>query len=296
MLKFAHDIAGGQGNLIVVSFQSPDFEAGVSGWQVTKAGDAEFNSGTFRGEVVASEFAATVTVEAGPYAGVYTIETGTLTDPSDNEIAVIQWLNNTNPATEAPYIAGVSGPGAGNIASVHSGTQDAGDEDAAIWMESANANNGSNSLFLIDADWVQFFSGDGPLMSSDGGSGIILSGPLSTIDPATFAAETWHPMSLVNGWAAGSSPNVAPQYRMVASPPNTVEVIGTLAGASSSSAQFATLSADYIPASQQMVPAQTTSATAENCFIQVGTSGSMSVQGASHTGTYVFHGFVSLDA
>ena len=296
MLKFAHDIAGGQGNLIIVSFQSPDFEAGVTGWQVTKAGDAEFNNIIARGVIDATEFSATVVVSAGPYAGTYTIETGEFTDDSGNQLAVIEWLNGTNPAVVPPYLAGVSGPGAGNLTSLHSGQQDSDDFDASIWLESANANNGSNPLFLIVADWVQFFSGDGPIMSSDGGSGIILSGPLSTIDPATFAAETWHPMSLVNGWAAGSSPNVAPQYRMVASPPNTVEVIGTLAGASSTSAQFATLPTDYIPGSQQMVPAQTTSATAENCFIQVGTSGSMSVQGASHTGTYVFHGFVSLDA
>lgn len=53
MLKFAHDIAGGQGNLIVTSLQSPNFETGIEGWQVAKDGSAEFNNlvirGTFNG-------------------------------------------------------------------------------------------------------------------------------------------------------------------------------------------------------------------------------------------------------
>ena len=51
-MSFTHSIAGGQGNLIATSFQSPNFVHDVSGWQVTKAGDAEFNSIVIRGGTV----------------------------------------------------------------------------------------------------------------------------------------------------------------------------------------------------------------------------------------------------
>lgn len=50
MSGFAHAMAGGQGNLVIASFQSPQFVTGVSGWQVTKAGNAEFNNVVTRGE------------------------------------------------------------------------------------------------------------------------------------------------------------------------------------------------------------------------------------------------------
>jgi len=56
MSGFAHDIAGGQGNLIATSLQSPNFVSGVSGWQVTKTGDAQFNSVTVRGEFQGTDF------------------------------------------------------------------------------------------------------------------------------------------------------------------------------------------------------------------------------------------------
>ncbi len=56
MSGFSHDIAGGQGNLVATSLQSPNFVSGVSGWQVTKLGDAEFNDVTVRGEFAGTDF------------------------------------------------------------------------------------------------------------------------------------------------------------------------------------------------------------------------------------------------
>lgn len=47
--NFKHDIAGGSGNLIVKSLQSPNFVTEVSGWQISKDGSAEFNNVTIRG-------------------------------------------------------------------------------------------------------------------------------------------------------------------------------------------------------------------------------------------------------
>jgi hypothetical protein len=53
MSGFTHDIAGGQGNLIISALQSPNFVHGETGWQIAKSGSAEFNDleirGTFSG-------------------------------------------------------------------------------------------------------------------------------------------------------------------------------------------------------------------------------------------------------
>lgn len=43
MLQFAHDIAGGQGNLIVTALKSPNFVHGSTGWAIGKDGSAEFH-------------------------------------------------------------------------------------------------------------------------------------------------------------------------------------------------------------------------------------------------------------
>lgn len=55
-MPFQHDIAGGQGNLIVTSLQSPNFLHDVSGWQVAKDGSAEFNNLTIRGTFMGLDF------------------------------------------------------------------------------------------------------------------------------------------------------------------------------------------------------------------------------------------------
>lgn len=44
MAGFSHDIAGGNGNLVVTSVQSPNFVHGVSGWRIARDGTAEFHS------------------------------------------------------------------------------------------------------------------------------------------------------------------------------------------------------------------------------------------------------------
>lgn len=56
MSGFAHDIAGGQGNLIITSVQSPNFVHGSAGWQVKKDGSAEFNNLTIRGTFNGNNF------------------------------------------------------------------------------------------------------------------------------------------------------------------------------------------------------------------------------------------------
>lgn len=58
-MPFQHSIAGGQGNLINGSFQSPGFVTGLTGWQVTRAGHFEANDAVIRGTINAGTFAGT---------------------------------------------------------------------------------------------------------------------------------------------------------------------------------------------------------------------------------------------
>lgn len=43
MSGFAHDVAGGSGDLVIDSLQSPNFVHGISGWSINKDGSAEFH-------------------------------------------------------------------------------------------------------------------------------------------------------------------------------------------------------------------------------------------------------------
>jgi hypothetical protein len=69
MAGFAHDIAGGGGNLIAVSVQSPDFVHGVSGWRISRSGVAEFQDVILPGGTggITATFAATA--PASPATG-----------------------------------------------------------------------------------------------------------------------------------------------------------------------------------------------------------------------------------
>jgi hypothetical protein len=291
---FQHDIAGGSGNLVVTSLQSPNFVSGSAGWQVAKNGNAEFNNVTVRGT-----FAGTNWIENASGSFYYS---GT---PAAN--LLIQSESNTQgqdgfgnyflsgntvyvPAGGGGYIAVQNSAGAVNFyfASVMVSVTNP-------WTGLGNIApfNGTPNLLQITpgpnaGDYIGLA---GPVKVT---GGFHYSGQIVAYAPSTTTDETWHAMSLLNSWAAGSAPNVQPKYRLTAF--NEVEVIGTIAGGSATAATFFTLPAGYRPASQQMIPAQSTAATAGNYFIQCGNSGSMSVQGPSITGTYVFHGFISLDA
>ncbi len=55
-MPWQHAIAGGQGNLIATSFQSPNFQHLLQGWQVARDGSAEFNNLTIRGTFFGTDF------------------------------------------------------------------------------------------------------------------------------------------------------------------------------------------------------------------------------------------------
>jgi hypothetical protein len=130
-----------------------------------------------------------------------------------------------------------------------------------------------------------------------------INAPVVAIDPVNGGPETWHAASLVNSWAnSGSGPNM--QYRMLASPPATVEVIGDVnAGTLTSPTTIFTLPSGYRPAKAQ---AYTPIASGGGSGLTVGTSrivfntnGTVTATGmAGFTagGRIFIHYFLSLDA
>lgn len=56
MAGWGQDIAGGNGDLVVTSIQSPNFETGETGWQAAKDGSAEFNNLNIRGTFSGDDF------------------------------------------------------------------------------------------------------------------------------------------------------------------------------------------------------------------------------------------------
>lgn len=54
LLTFDDPIAAGDGSLIYPALKSPNYSGGVSGWQISRTGDAEFNNVTIRGTFIAN--------------------------------------------------------------------------------------------------------------------------------------------------------------------------------------------------------------------------------------------------
>lgn len=66
---FRNSIFGGSGSLVIPQIQSPNYSAGVAGWQIRKDGTAEFNQGTFRGGVIVAGASGEILVYS-PTAGL----------------------------------------------------------------------------------------------------------------------------------------------------------------------------------------------------------------------------------
>jgi hypothetical protein len=136
----------------------------------------------------------------------------------------------------------------------------------------------------------------------------IIAGSATAVQPGTgtspanpAAGETWHTMTpLLNSWAnvAGFA---AAQYRKVASPVNSVEIIGAINAAAATAAGFFTLPVGYRPA--HAVPVCSMGANAAvpaglSPWIECTAAGALSVQNTGALGAWesFFHGFIPLDA
>jgi hypothetical protein len=114
---------------------------------------------------------------------------------------------------------------------------------------------------------------------------------------ATNAAveESWHNMSLSNGWAQVSG-GMPAQYRILGSPANTVEIRGNISGTAETSAVFATLPAGYQPAHTAIFQMQPTTNPANQYYGLCASNGQLSCIGTTLTSNFNLHGYINLDS
>ncbi|HEY2089889.1 MAG TPA: hypothetical protein VGH54_28195 [Mycobacterium sp.] len=171
--------------------------------------------------------------------------------------------------------------------------------------------NGTPNFISIANSIISLSNGvlieeNGPFLSigGTGGQAINIDLPfgeaVTAVQPGTSVTpEAWHAMTMLNGWidTAGFAPA---QYRWVASPPNSVEIIGTISATAATAITFATLPAGYRPASVQGFAIGTTNGqTGQVCQVRCDASGNLTVNSAPAVPVnqaYFFHGFISLDA
>jgi hypothetical protein len=87
-MPFTNEVIGTNGVLIRNWLQSANYVPGVSGWQITKDGNSEFNNGTFRGSI-----------EVGPLTGQHFIvnnsATGDVVDVYDSSNTLVAEINRS---------------------------------------------------------------------------------------------------------------------------------------------------------------------------------------------------------
>jgi hypothetical protein len=210
-------------------------------------------------------------------------------------------------------LAGITSYGSSQYAQLNSGYLVLGNigvsmtEQPSIYYnaESLQLTSGILSLAYTAAT-LELVAGDGvnPQIQVEGD--ILLEGynlfPGQPSSPAT--AEVWHALPLSNSWAnSGNGP--AAQYRLLASPPNTVEVIFDLnPGTVTNGTTVATLPAGYHPASAQtiacVIPSGVPTTTWPSPRLSIGAaSGAIACQGMAGmtaAGRVAVHAFISLDA
>lgn len=127
----------------------------------------------------------------------------------------------------------------------------------------------------------------------------IQAGRVTAVDPTTGTlatpakAETWHNMSMLNGWTATTA-----RYRLGAE--NRVYIDVEISSAAATTQQFATLPAGYQPLIPKQIAAGANAnvATAVSPFVQVLASGAISmneIHAFSTAGTWVCSGSYPLD-
>lgn len=316
------------GALSIPAVFSPNFVHLISGWTINEDGSAEFNNLTIRGTFFGTDFIINSSgfyfYAAAPALGNLVIS---ITNAGGTDL-----FGNVVPA--AGFFMYQNGGNAllGLIFNTVVGSQPL----LALFPDSSFGFAGHSPFIVSQAsnkglasEFLALAMGPGgsvtsPVMlqllglSPDGTTSIprmrvfagalynlvceIGTGGMLAANPnVANTVEAWHAMALINGWANQAAPNVQAKYRKVFSPPNSVEIIGSLNAAAATAITYFTLPAGYQPASTQPVGAvgSFNGAAALNNMIssQCDTSGNLTIQQRTATATGInVHGFISLDA
>jgi len=292
MAGFQHDVAGGQGNLVVTSLQSPNFEAGSMGWQVAKNGNAEFNNAIIRGIVESGQFIGTgegneiLIYTAAPAAGDLIASVSSTNDTDAEGNTVVDGLASYGPnagrvqvaanqSTGIPYViwvppsaAHVSVPPQANAEAVTPGST----EYYQLTLTSGHPASGPTdaSLVLLSENNTASLAANGALQI--GGVTILGWDAAQIVPTVPIIYDTWHTIPMLTGWSAiGGSP--VPSYRKL--PDGNVQVCGVAGYTSSftSGQAFAAAGSVPSPATTQRLPGS-----GSNAYGQVSTAGAITAE------------------
>ena len=262
-MGFSDPLATGVGTLIKKALQSLGFVSGSTGWQITRLGNAEFNSGTFRGTIVVGpasgqrividSTAGTITMydsggnvvavwdSTGQNFTVYKSGTSQHTyarlDTSGTIAAALE-LNPDSTAYETGYIVG---SGAGIL--INSPRElGAGHTSSLSVTGSVGATPGTIEM-TPDSGWVTI----------DGGASV----STAMVKLVGVSRATWQTPSYNSGWSGNTTFNTRAgyqtfQYRLDAE--DNVHLNGSFKCTNAAgSANVITLPAGYRPSATQPV-------------------------------------------
>jgi hypothetical protein len=305
---FSNPIAGASGSLTIPQLQSPDYVAGVSGWRISKNGDAEFNNVETRGSFYGFEFiindSGAFFYSGTPAAGnlAFNLASASGSDQFGNSYlkgfnlyaannAVASLVNNTNALaleftppglvhlSDPAQVFGLPvGPGAANERlqlTVTSGKENSL-ADAAIQLLNESADG------TIVPEIIFEFGGT----------------PLLVVTQQGLFRDSFHQATLAGSWAGSGSGANGLYYSLTAE--QECEIIADIQHptATGNSICF-TLPAGYIPANATNHPAGWNDPAASNSatppWVYVDQSGNVQVTGIEVANKPIFfHIFVPL--
>ena len=242
---FANPFTNNIGTMVRQALQSVNFVAGVSGWQITRVGNAEFNNATIRGEL-------DVGTSPNPRVIVTTSIPATLVAAStdfDWVAGVFKWYNATDYEFEVIGYYNVPSFHASTIVGVGAYSVGLGSVNFDFFRQNAGVGQtllyGSDVYNATSLNWTYrngFFSTSSTVTNT--------MNALDTYIGASF--ENWHAMVLQNGWGNFGGAFVTANYRKVASPPRCAEIVGVISGGVNAAGTIITnLPAAYRPITQQ---------------------------------------------
>jgi hypothetical protein len=193
-LTFEDPIAAGDGSLIFPALKSPNFSAGVSGWRISRNGDAEFNNVVIRGEV-------DINGNNNSYIRIYTAAQGGGVNAAVYEYDPGKYSDNAFPDPGAGQIIGKTFTTPDHRGSLQLVSPLSGTAAGSLYVSGASEESGTNDTqFLVDTTYTvldgslqigtlmysTFYGGSGYNL----GFGVVLTAGDNTSTVAISTAET----------------------------------------------------------------------------------------------------------
>lgn len=290
---FNNPIVAASGTLIRLLMKSVNYVAGVAGWQITRDGNAEFNDVTLRGELLVADATTEAEIHIWNAPGIGpTIELLPRMDPGHTR-------------TSGNIVAGsnLGEP----ILSLTSPTYDGGGF-ATLELQGAYAGNQPTFTMLagsLEAELSLRATIETPITELYNLTTGHMIARITETDgmvagiPGTSNPEVWNAMVLTGLWTNFGGAFVTAQYRKLASPGNSMQIVGVCNtnGGFGAGTVMTTFPVGYRPLKTIRFPVTTANPGARTPSLEINAAGQMSVLGLAAIATTVeFNAIIPLDA